>query len=137
MRQNRVPEAFRTFETAFDLVGDMLKQEHILLVPGLYHLILHLRHRGGREVFVQLFNPISNMVEWNYPQMFSVRCALSIIDKMSTPDGCEAGCVLIDTQTLSLRTQPIRVMDRAACSLMKGIIGSTFSGTNFLAFAAL
>jgi hypothetical protein len=63
LRRNNVVEAFQLFEAAFDLVGPLLKQQHVLFVAYLYHLILHIRHQGGHEVFTHLFNRISKMIE--------------------------------------------------------------------------
>lgn len=79
LEQDRLGEAFKHFNLAFDLIRNILIKETLLFLPYLYHMLLPDRSFQRQEVFIQLLAFIQRMAKMSFPQSKPIQQSLAIL----------------------------------------------------------
>jgi hypothetical protein len=92
LRDRRTNAAFSMFAIAFDLLPLLLKQNHVLFLPYIYHILKGkpCSQHEGEEVIQSLFDLTSRLVEQNYPSMLSIAQSFASLSVLSATDRNES-----------------------------------------------
>jgi hypothetical protein len=75
--------AFKTFNCAFDLIRDILKNRILLFLPYIYHMMMIFGGLRNQEVISHLLGFIGQMTEECYCQSHPIKHAVSTLGRMS------------------------------------------------------
>jgi hypothetical protein len=92
LRAKNTDEAFASFRIAFDLVLPLLKQNHVLFLPYICHVLKGTPYGRyeGEEVVQSLFVLTSRLIEEKYPSLVPIARSFATLSKMSTFDRSES-----------------------------------------------
>jgi hypothetical protein len=103
--RSKVTEAFRRFNHAFDLVQDLLKQQILLFLPYLYHMMSPGSRVRRQEVLSQLLDFVSQMAQRCYPQLHPIQHSLTLLHRMSVEDRGESSARVFQSILNRLRLE--------------------------------
>jgi hypothetical protein len=86
LERDCVAEAFEYFNSAFDLIDTLLKQQAFLFLPYLYHMMLPDRMISRQEVLSELLRFVSQMARTRNSQLAPIQHSVEILQKMSIND---------------------------------------------------
>jgi hypothetical protein len=92
LRAQELTDAFLLFGVAFDLILPLLKQNHLLFLPYICHILKGMPNaqHEGEEVVQSLFRLTSGLIEQNYPSLTPISRSFAALSGMNSSERSES-----------------------------------------------